>query len=101
MNMYEKAILQIKNINAINLDKETNIYKNIQIYQKNHKEIATKPVVIGNNVFIGTGAIILKRVTISDNSVIGAGSVVTKDITANVTAVGNPACVIAPVSIDK
>ena len=45
---------------------------------------------VGNNVWIGAGAIILPGVTIGDNSVIGAGSVVTKNIPANVVAVGNP-----------
>lgn len=48
------------------------------------------PIHIGNNVWIGTGSIILPGVTIGDNTVIGAGSVVTKDIPANVVAVGNP-----------
>jgi galactoside O-acetyltransferase len=48
------------------------------------------PVHIGENVWIGAGALIMPGVTIGDNSVIGAGSVVTKDIPANVVAVGNP-----------
>lgn len=52
------------------------------------------PVHIGNNVWIGAGAIILPGVTVGDNSVIGAGSVVTKDIPANVVAVGNPCRVL-------
>ena len=45
---------------------------------------------IGNNVWIGAGAIILPGVTIGDNTVIGAGSVVTKDIPANSVAFGVP-----------
>lgn len=49
-----------------------------------------KEVHIGNNVWIGAGAIIVPGITIGDNSVIGAGSVVTRDIPANVVAVGNP-----------
>ena len=49
---------------------------------------------IGNNVWIGAGAIILPGVHIGENSVIGAGSVVTKDIPANVVAVGNPCRVL-------
>jgi len=56
------------------------------------------PVHIGNNVWIGAGAVILPGVTIGDNSVIGAGSVVTKDIPANVVAVGNPCRVIREIS---
>ena len=52
------------------------------------------PVHVGNNVWIGAGAIILPGITIGDNSVIGAGSVVTKDVPANVVAVGNPCRVL-------
>jgi len=48
------------------------------------------PVTIGNNVWIGGGAIILPGVTIGDNVVVGAGSVVTCDIPANMVAYGNP-----------
>lgn len=52
------------------------------------------PVHIGENVWVGAGAVILPGVSIGDNSVIGAGSVVTKDIPANVVAVGNPCRVL-------
>lgn len=55
---------------------------------------AAKPIVIGDNVWLGGGAIVCPGVTIGDNSVIGSGAVVTKDIPANVVAVGNPARVI-------
>jgi len=53
-----------------------------------------KPIVIGDNVWLGGGVIVCPGVTIGENSVIGAGSVVTRDIPANVVAVGNPARVI-------
>lgn len=53
-----------------------------------------KPVHIGNNVWIGSRALILKGVTIGDNSVIGAGSIVTRSIPPNSLAVGNPAKVV-------
>lgn len=56
------------------------------------------PVRIGNNVWIGAGAVILPGVTIGDDSVIGAGSIVTKDIPAGVVAVGNPCRVLRPIS---
>ena len=55
---------------------------------------SASPITIGDNVWIGGGAIVLPGVTIGDNSVIGAGAVVTKDVPANVVAVGNPARVI-------
>ena len=51
-------------------------------------------VKIGNNVFIGVNAIILKGVTIGDNVVIGAGSVVTRDVPSDSVVVGSPAKVI-------
>lgn len=54
----------------------------------------TDPVKIGDNVWIGGGAIICPGVTIGENSVIGAGSVVTKNIPANCVAAGNPCKVI-------
>jgi acetyltransferase-like isoleucine patch superfamily enzyme len=57
-------------------------------------DVATAAITIGDNVFIGTGCIILKGVTIGDDSVIGAGSVVTRDIPAGVIAAGNPCIVI-------
>lgn len=51
-------------------------------------------VTIGNNVFIGTNALILKGVSIGNNVIIGAGSVVTRSIPDNCVAAGNPAKVI-------
>jgi maltose O-acetyltransferase len=55
---------------------------------------AASPIVIGDNVWLGGGAIVLPGVTIGDNAVIGAGAVVTKDVPAGVVAVGNPARVV-------
>ncbi|HYJ68439.1 MAG TPA: sugar O-acetyltransferase [Nocardioidaceae bacterium] len=52
------------------------------------------PVTIGDNVWIGAGAIVCPGVTIGSDSVIGGGSVVTRDIPPGVLAVGNPARVI-------
>jgi acetyltransferase-like isoleucine patch superfamily enzyme len=60
--------------------------------------IGVAPVRIGENVFIGTNAIVLKGVTVGANSVVGAGSVVTTDIPANVIAAGNPCRVLRPLT---
>ena len=49
------------------------------------------PVKIGNNVYIGYGAMIMPGVTIGNNVLIGAGAIVTKDIPDNSVAVGIPA----------
>ena len=54
----------------------------------------TKPIVVGNNVYIGEDTMILMGVHIGDNVVIGARSVVTKDIPNDSVAVGVPARVI-------
>ena len=48
------------------------------------------PITIGDNVWLGGGAIVLGGVTIGANTIIGAGSVVTRDVPADVIAFGNP-----------
>lgn len=66
----------------------------------NHKIISevanniTKPIKIGNNVWIGMNSIILKGVTIGDGAVIAAGSVVTKDVPSYTLVGGVPAKII-------
>lgn len=54
----------------------------------------TKPIAVGNNVYIGNNVILLPGVTIGNNVVIGAGAVVSKDIPDNSVAAGVPARVI-------
>lgn len=56
-----------------------------------------EPVNIGDDVWIGAGAVICPGVTIGDGCVIGAGAVVVKDIPPRSVAVGNPARVIKTV----
>lgn len=99
--------------NKIVIGKNGLIAPNVQIYTAYHPANATqrfglpkddgsfefcktqiKPVIIGNNVWIGGGVIILPGVTIGNNVVIGAGSVVTKDIPDNKFAYGNPCRII-------
>ena len=52
------------------------------------------PIVIGSDVWVGGGALILPGVTIGSRAVIGAGSVVTKDVPEGVLALGNPCRVV-------
>jgi len=56
---------------------------------------------LGNNVFLGTGAILLGAISVGDNVIIGAGSLVNTDIPSNSLAVGNPAKVIRPIAPDE
>lgn len=74
----------------------------VQIYTATHpfdaalrrREEFGKPVVIGDDVWVGGGAIICPGVTIGSRTVIGAGSVVTRDVPDDVVAAGNPCRVI-------
>ncbi len=63
-----------------------------EIISKNHR--VTAPVVIGNHVWIGTRAIIMKGVRVGDGAVIAAGAVVTKDVPSKTIVAGVPAKVI-------
>lgn len=76
---------------------------NVQIYTATHpleskernsgREFA-KAITIGNDVWLGGGAIICPGVTIGNGAVIGAGAVVTKNVPENVFVGGNPAKII-------
>lgn len=93
----------ILDVNKVKIGDNVLLAPNVQLYTATHsidpaerltgKEYA-KPIVIGNNVWIGGGAIICPGVKIGDNATIGAGSVVTKNIPDNVIAAGNPCRVI-------
>ncbi|PSW34960.1 acetyltransferase [Photobacterium phosphoreum] len=58
------------------------------------RPLTTKPIIIGNNVWVGESVNILPGVVLGDNCIIGSGSVVTKSIPPNSIAVGNPCVVI-------
>ena len=52
------------------------------------------PITIGDNVWLGGGAIVCPGVTIGEDTVVGAGAVVTRDLPAGVVALGSPARVV-------
>jgi maltose O-acetyltransferase len=55
---------------------------------------SAEPITIGDNVWLGGGAIVCPGVTIGDDTVVGAGAVVTRDLPAGVVAAGVPARVL-------
>ncbi len=90
----------ILDVVEVRIGNGTQIGPAAQIYAADHPRGAEerrsglefgRPVIIGENVWIGGGAIILPGVTIGDDAVVGAGSVVTRDIAAGATVMGNPA----------
>lgn len=83
---------------GITIGDDTFIAPNVQLITENHgiepderRILTSRPIVIGKNVWIGAGVVILPGVTVGDNAVIGAGSVVTKNVEANTVVAGNPA----------
>ncbi len=87
----------------ITIGDDVQIGPNVQLLTPTHpvepqprreKWESAEPITIGDNVWLGGGAIVCPGVTIGENTVVGAGAVVTKDLPANVVAVGNPARVI-------
>ncbi len=102
-NLYINYDCTILDCNMVYLGNNVLIAPKVQIYTAFHpkdpqtrlsgKELAA-PIRIGDNVWLGGGAIVCPGVTIGNNVTIGAGSVVTKDIPDNVVAVGNPCRVI-------
>jgi len=66
------------------------IYKGVLLGGTSLKKEKRHPT-IGNNVVLGSNAIVLGAITVGDNARVGAASVVTHDVPANATAVGVPA----------
>src|SRR5258707_5545941 len=90
----------ILDVVAVTIGAGTQIGPAVQIYTADHPRDPAvrktgaefgRPVSIGQNVWIGGGAIILPGLTIGDDAVVGAGAVVTRDVPHGATVFGNPA----------
>jgi maltose O-acetyltransferase len=93
----------------ITIGDDVQIGPNVQLLTPTHpldpesrraKLEAARPIVLGDNVWLGGGVIVLPGVSIGDSTVVGAGAVVTRDLPAGVVAVGNPARVVRVVDRD-
>ncbi len=93
----------VLDVTYVRIGSRTLFGPNVQIYTATHpvdyKERAAgvefaKPIIIGEDVWVGGSAIICPGVTIGDRTIIGAGSVVTRDIPSDVFAAGNPCKVV-------
>ena len=99
---YSNHNLVILDANKVTFGNNVQIGPNCGFYTSGHpidketrrKAEFAKPIVVGNDVWIGGNVCVMPGVTIGDNTIIGAGSVVTKDIPSNVVAVGNPCKII-------
>ncbi len=87
-NVFINCRTQIVAKDSIIIGKGTKIGPNVLVYDHDHDIVnkpgyISSPISIGENVWIGAGAIILKGVTIGNNSVIAAGAIVTSNIDEN------------------
>jgi len=64
-------------------------------------DLGERPVTLGNDVWIGANAIVLRGVTIGEGAIVGAGAVVTHDIPPFTIVAGNPARVIRELGPDE
>lgn len=106
-HVYINHDMVILDCNEVTIGDNVYIGPKVGLYGANHAEdpiertefniVYSKPIHIGDKVWLGGGTSVLQGVSIGENSIIGAGSVVTKDIPANVIAAGNPCKVIRPI----
>lgn len=108
-NFYANFDVTLLDVCPITFGDNCMVAPNVQLYTASHPLQPVKrnsglengqPITIGDNVWLGGGAIILPGVTLGDNVVVGAGSVVTKSFPANVVIAGNPATVIQELASD-
>ena len=65
------------------------------------KYLVKGEIIIKDDAWIGSNAIILPNITIGEKAIVGAGSVVTKNVEDNTIVAGNPAKVIGQIELEK
>lgn len=106
-NVWIGKNISLYGCNGIKIGNDVIIAKDVSLISGNHKysdktkkinnqnmELGKSPITIGNDVWIGEKAIILKSVNIGEGCVVGAGAVVTKDVPPFSVVAGNPAVII-------
>lgn len=100
-NVFINACCKFQDQGGITIGDGVLIGHNVTLATLNHEEnpefrqnIYPKPIVIGNNVWIGSNATILQGVTVGDGAIIGANAVVTKSVPENTVVAGVPARII-------
>lgn len=87
----------------ITIGDDVQIGPNVQLLTATHpihpgprrdKWESAQPISIGDNVWLGGGALVLPGVSVGADSIVGAGAVVTRDVPPGVVAIGNPARVV-------
>lgn len=97
---YFNRAVKIKCFKEITIGQRVAISENVTFWDSDaHKlgdceEVVSKPITVGDDVWIGTNSIILKGVTIGNGAIIAAGSVVNKDVPAKALVGGVPAKII-------
>ena len=89
-----KAKLDFTNPHGLHIKSGAYVAFNATLLSHDFVRSIKTETVIGEDCFVGTGAIIMPGVKIGNNSIVAAGAIVTKNVPANVIVAGNPAKVI-------
>lgn len=107
-NVFINACCKFQDQGGITIGNNCLIGHNVTIATLNHDfdpkkraNITPAPVVIGNDVWIGSNSTILPGITIEDGAIIGAGSIVTKNVSKNTIVAGNPAKIIKKIEVQN